>query len=57
VKDAILTAISMPKSERTARMRSLRKRVLEHDVARWSRDFLDVLESRAHHGSKGHELT
>ena len=57
VKDAILRAISMPKSERSARMRSLRKRVLEHDVSRWSRDFLDVLESRAHHGSKGHELT
>lgn len=55
VKDAILRAISMPKSERTARMRSLRKRVLEHDVSRWSRDFLDVLGSRAHHGSEGHE--
>ncbi len=55
VKEAILKAISMPKSERTARMRSLRKRVLEHDVSRWSRDFLEVLESLAHHGSEGHE--
>jgi trehalose 6-phosphate synthase len=56
VKEAILQAISMPKSERSARMRSLRKRVLEHDVSRWSRDFLDVLDNRAHHGSEGHEL-
>ena len=56
VKEAILQAISMPKGERTARMRSLRKRVLEHDVSRWSRDFLEVLGNRAHHGSKGHEL-
>ncbi len=56
VKEAILQAISMPKVERAARMRSLRKRVLEHDVARWSRDFLEVLVSRAHHGSGGHEL-
>jgi trehalose 6-phosphate synthase len=55
VKEAILHAISMPKSERTARMRSLRKRVLEHDVSRWSREFLAVLGSRAHHGSEGHE--
>ena len=56
VKEAILQAISMPKGERTARMRSLRKRVLEHDVSRWSRDFLEVLGNRAHHGSNGHEL-
>jgi len=26
------------------RMRSMRKRVLEHDVARWSTLFLDTLE-------------
>lgn len=57
VKDAILLAIAMPKVERSARMRSLRKRVLEHDVARWSSDFLTVLESRAHHGSQGHVLS
>ncbi len=56
VKEAILRAIEMPASERAARMRALRKRVLEHDVSRWSRDFLGVLGSRAHHGSVGHEL-
>jgi trehalose 6-phosphate synthase len=56
VKEAILQAISMSKRDRSARMRSLRKRVLEHDVARWSKDFLEVLESRAHQGDKGHEF-
>jgi trehalose-6-phosphate synthase len=44
MKDAILTAMAMPKRERTARMRALRRRVLEHDVARWSSSFLEVLD-------------
>ncbi len=56
LKETILQAIAMPKRDRAARMRSLRKRVLEHDVNRWSADFLKVLESRAHHGSPGHPL-
>jgi trehalose 6-phosphate synthase len=55
VKDAMLRAIAMPKRERTARMRSMRKRVIEHDVTRWSNEFLTVLQGRAHHGSPGHE--
>jgi trehalose 6-phosphate synthase len=33
----------MPKRDRVARMRSLRKRVLEYDVARWSTTFLTTL--------------
>jgi trehalose 6-phosphate synthase len=56
LKETILQAVSMPKRDRAARMRSLRKRVIEHDVSRWSADFLKVLESRAHHGSPGHPL-
>jgi trehalose 6-phosphate synthase len=44
LKDAIVQAISMPQRERTARMRTLRKRVLENDVARWSGNFLQTLE-------------
>ena len=55
MKDAIMRAIAMPKRDRAARMRSLRKRVLEHDVARWSNDFLKVLSTYAHHGSQGHQ--
>ena len=56
LKEAIMQAITMPKRDRRARMRSLRKRVLEHDVQRWSNEFLEVLGSYAHHGSAGHEL-
>ncbi|WP_347882087.1 trehalose-6-phosphate synthase [Amnibacterium sp. CER49] len=43
VKRAILHAVHMPRSERRQRMRALRARVVEHDVARWSQDFLDAL--------------
>jgi trehalose 6-phosphate synthase len=43
LKETILQAIAMPKRERSARMRSLRKRVLEYDVARWSTTFLSTL--------------
>jgi trehalose 6-phosphate synthase len=44
LKDAIVKAIEMPKPERQKRMRALRKRVIEHDVSRWSRHFLATLE-------------
>ena len=43
VKDTILRAISMSRRERGVRMRSLRKRVLENDVAKWSSQFLQEL--------------
>ncbi|MEQ6898678.1 trehalose-6-phosphate synthase [Microbacterium sp. KR10-403] len=43
VKDAVMRAVDMAPAEQGRRMRSLRKRVLEHDVAAWSRDFLDAL--------------
>jgi len=45
LKDAILRAISMPRDERRRRMRALRRRVREYDVARWSRGFLADLEA------------
>jgi trehalose 6-phosphate synthase len=44
VKETILAAIAMPPRERSARMRNMRKRVLENDVARWSSNFLQTLE-------------
>jgi trehalose 6-phosphate synthase len=56
LKDAIMRAIAMPKGERSARMRSMRRRVIEHDVTHWSNDFLTVLGAHAHHGAGGHEL-
>jgi len=43
LKAAIVRAIEMPKRERTHRMRVLRKRVMTHDVQRWSATFLDAL--------------
>ncbi|QKJ19215.1 alpha,alpha-trehalose-phosphate synthase (UDP-forming) [Microbacterium hominis] len=45
MKDAIMRAIDMPPAEQGRRMRALRKKVLENDVARWSQSFLDALES------------
>ncbi|BDZ38526.1 alpha,alpha-trehalose-phosphate synthase (UDP-forming) [Microbacterium suwonense] len=49
VKDAIMTAVEMPKEEQARRMRSLRKRVLEHDVDVWSQSFLKALDDASHH--------
>lgn len=43
MKDAIMRAIEMPGSEQGRRMRSLRRRVLEHDVSDWSKSFLEAL--------------
>ncbi len=44
MKEAIMRAIEMPAAEQGRRMRALRKRVLEHDVDRWSKSFLEALE-------------
>lgn len=44
LKSTILRAIAMPKTEQRTRMRALRKRVFEHDVAAWSSAFLAVLQ-------------
>jgi trehalose 6-phosphate synthase/phosphatase len=41
--DAIRHALAMPAQERRARMRSLRRRVLEHDVHAWVGAFLDEM--------------
>ena len=49
LKDTILQAIAMPKRDRAARMRSLRRRVLENDVEKWSAEFLRVLTD-SHNG-------
>lgn len=43
LKDAIVRAIDMPAAEQGRRMRTLRKRVREHDVEDWSRGFLEAL--------------
>jgi trehalose 6-phosphate synthase len=45
LKEAIMQAKTMPKAERSRRMRALRKRVQEYDVARWSSSFLTALST------------
>jgi trehalose 6-phosphate synthase len=47
LKDSIQRAIEMPRRERSTRMRALRKRVRDNDVARWSRSFLEALDRHA----------
>jgi alpha,alpha-trehalose-phosphate synthase [UDP-forming] len=43
MKDRILTAVQMDTREQRKRMRRLRRRVLDDDVAKWSQSFLSVL--------------
>lgn len=43
VARAVEEALTMPLAEQRLRMRSLRRRVTEHDVHRWARTFLDDL--------------
>ncbi|MFS0867229.1 trehalose-6-phosphate synthase [Microbacterium sp. 179-B 1A2 NHS] len=45
LKDAIMQAIEMPEKEGNRRMRALRRRVRENDVARWSQRFLTDLDA------------
>jgi trehalose 6-phosphate synthase len=44
LKDAIVRAATISPAEARRRMRSMRKRVREHDVARWAADFLGALD-------------
>ena len=48
LKDTIVRAIEMPPSEQGRRMRLLRRKVLENDVAAWSRAFLTALDAASH---------
>lgn len=43
LKDAMVEAVAMPRRERARRMRALRKRVRDNDVAKWSATFLKTL--------------
>ncbi|HTQ88707.1 MAG TPA: trehalose-6-phosphate synthase, partial [Streptosporangiaceae bacterium] len=47
MKDAIVRAANTGPAEARRRMRAMRKRVREHDVARWAADFLDTLSGAA----------
>ena len=43
LKDAIVRAATVSPAEARRRMRSMRRRVLEHDVAYWAKTYLDAL--------------
>ncbi|GAA3210814.1 alpha,alpha-trehalose-phosphate synthase (UDP-forming) [Microbacterium terregens] len=43
LKDAMMRAVEMPPAEQGRRMRAARRRVLEHSVEDWSREFLAAL--------------
>jgi trehalose 6-phosphate synthase len=45
LKDTIMRAATVSEREQRRRMRSMRRRIREHDVARWARDFLGELGS------------
>jgi trehalose-6-phosphate synthase len=44
MKDAIMRAVTVPPAEARRRMRAMRRRVAENDVAHWAAAFLDALE-------------
>jgi trehalose 6-phosphate synthase len=43
VKEAIMTAIGTTPADRERRMRQMRAHLMQHDVTRWARGFLDAL--------------
>jgi trehalose 6-phosphate synthase len=46
LKSTIMTAIALPPQEAQRRMRAMRRRIFEHDVARWAQTFLRVTSGR-----------
>src|SRR5215831_19070758 len=56
LKDTIVRAANTSPAEARRRMRAMRKRLFEHDVARWAAGFLDTL-SRTHAGADGLQPT
>jgi trehalose 6-phosphate synthase len=50
MKDAIVRAATVPPREARRRMRSMRRRVREHDVAHWAAAFLDALNEGPEQG-------
>jgi trehalose-6-phosphate synthase len=49
LKDTIVRAATVPPAEARRRMRSMRRRVREHDVAYWAASFLRALEKSPDH--------
>ncbi|WP_349904309.1 alpha,alpha-trehalose-phosphate synthase (UDP-forming) [Parafrigoribacterium humi] len=52
LKDTVLRAVEMPKRDRRARMRAMRRKVMVNDVAKWSSAFLHELIENQHSPSE-----
>ena len=48
LKEAMMRAVEMPSAEQGRRMRALRRKVSENDIARWSQAFLSALDKIRH---------
>ncbi|SEG80566.1 trehalose 6-phosphate synthase [Thermomonospora echinospora] len=48
LKSTLLEALRAEPAEQARRMRPMRRRVIEHDVDRWAREFLSALEEPQH---------
>lgn len=44
MKDIMMRALSMPEAEQARRMKTMRKKVIDNDVARWGRNFVADIE-------------
>jgi len=53
LKDIIMRAVAVSPAEARRRMRSMRRRVYEHDVAHWAASFLDALKGSPPHQRQG----
>ena len=53
LKDTIMRAVTVPPAQARRRMRSMRRRVYEHDVAHWAATFLDALKGSSPHQLQG----
>ena len=53
LKDTIMRAATASPAEARRRMRSMRRRVYEHDVAHWAATFLDALKGSSPHQLQG----
>jgi trehalose 6-phosphate synthase len=53
LKDTIMRAVTVSPAEARRRMRSMRRRVYEHDVAHWAATFLDALKGSSRHQLQG----
>ena len=56
LKETIMQAIQMPRRERALRMRSLRRKVMANDVAKWSSGFLQELAASKARQSSGQHV-